>query len=56
MDFSKFNAAEQAHLSRVIEKKQVRLPGLSNQTSANNRFFVAARLSTFIFVAGRAVL
>lgn len=28
MDFSKFNAAEQAHLSRVIEKKQVRLPAL----------------------------
>jgi hypothetical protein len=25
MDFSGFNAAEQAHMTKVIEKKQVRL-------------------------------
>jgi hypothetical protein len=28
MDFSGFNAAEQAHMTKVIEKKQVRLPSL----------------------------
>jgi hypothetical protein len=29
MDFSGFNAAEQAHMTKVIEKKQVRLSALS---------------------------
>jgi hypothetical protein len=28
MDFSGFNAAEQAHMTKVIERKQVRLPSL----------------------------
>jgi len=28
MDFSGFNAAEQAHMTKVIEKKQVRSPPL----------------------------
>jgi hypothetical protein len=28
MDFSSFNAAEQAHMTKVIEKKQVRIPSL----------------------------
>ena len=29
MDFSSFNAAEQAHMTKVIEKKQVRMLSLS---------------------------
>jgi len=29
MDFSSFNAAEQAHMTKVIEKKQVRVLSLS---------------------------
>ena len=34
MDFSGFNAAEQAHMTKVIERKQVRLPSLPPRFAA----------------------
>jgi hypothetical protein len=39
MDFSGFNAAEQAHMTKVIEKKQVRLLSLCLRLVAHSDHF-----------------
>ena len=50
MDFSSFNPAEQAHMTKVIEKKQVRIlslpPRFGNVTNCNG---LDARLYANVF-------
>ena len=56
MDFSGFNAAEQAHMTKVIEKKQVRIlflpPSFGNVFNCNH---LDARLYANVFEPFRAL-
>jgi hypothetical protein len=49
MDFSGFNAAEQAHMTKVIEKKQVRMLSVPSFGNVSNCNRLDARLYANVF-------
>lgn len=56
MDFSAMNPAEQAHMSKIIEKKQVSLAGPNNHARAETQLGTDAGLHEDVLIPRRALL